>query len=500
MYQIKHNVPDNFNLSKTKGYFMDVRLHDGDEIIQAQSLFLAINFEWFNSKLSELFSQRKDSSQLIYDIDLPLNPDKAFQKLHNAFYSRSLMIEIENSAKLLQVAKFYGASSFIDPIKDFIEKSTNVENVLSIVQSLSLHGSADFAAKICSKFIAQFIHDIVFSNPIRKYNNLDIIFEHLPDATVLAAALKDEIFDEPSEERKTEFLKQQQEKRKMMRRLRHENSLNVITDIQKIHLIDKYVGERHLNDNEREALATTINWDAEDTFSYLVNYNCDWVPARISRKLYQKILSSRRQTAHAMNNIIEENKSKYSGWRIFNWLNEEFYSKAATEDSCVHLFQFISTIGGQSSILDNNLFQFIKFTSTGYPIFDTQNIMVDNNTYYCSMSTKDSLSLIIDTKPTIYMKLESFSVYCDPKKESSYTPALVGQEYKYLQELDLALYHHDQLVSTQTLRFTTNVLKDIKLEKTDISINKFVLSTKPSGIPQALRIRFIDIIGRFVDC
>jgi len=242
--------------------------------------------------------------------------------------------------------------------------------------------------------------------------------------------------------------------------------LDDISPSEKVELIDSYIGEREVSDDEKESLASVIDWTIPNAHNILVANVCDWVPAHISRSLYSKALDARRRTLVAFDKEANE-APKYLGlWFPLSWLTSVARADLCDETPIVDAVEFMSTFGIFRSKLDPRKYTLLDATGTKSLSDDfTPGNVLTKEGYFVSVTNEGELPYFqLDFGIHAGVKTLSLDISCEAANASG-TPKQVPQKLNitgYVQGADEAIYDHE--FSYAKAKLDENGFRQVKLE------------------------------------
>ena len=125
------------------------------------------------------------------------------------------------------------------------------------------------------------------------------------------------------------------------------------TSDEVLSIIDQFHETTPVKDeNEMEKLARTIDWTSSDAYMFLARHKCRWVPPRIGRPLYRKMMAARRRTYYEwQKRAMQQNEaSESSRWFTLAWAQEVRNATGRVETTS-NLIRFASTLGSDKQPL-----------------------------------------------------------------------------------------------------------------------------------------------------
>lgn len=399
----------------------------GQESIPCHKIILSKESTWFKN----YYSAHTSSINEVLEVQVPVNPENIFPEIINFFYFSKLNITIKNIAPLYFCSVFYGIEKLLFIMKMHLARALNKKTALFLCSDLVKY-KLDEAASTVAPIFAEELHHILMKEPALFMKN-DIFRSSSPK--VIAAMLKDPQLDD-------------------------------ISVSEKVELIDEYIGQKVISEDEKESLASVIDWTIPSAHNILVSNVCDWVPARISRSLYSKALDARRRTLVAFSKEAEE-APKYLGlWFPLSWLTSVVKADACDETPIVDAVEFMSTFGIFRSRFDPRKYTLLDATGTKALSSDfAPGNVLTKESYFVSVTKEGELPYFeLDFGIHAGVKTLSLDISCEAANASG-TPKEVPQKLNiagYVQGSDEAIYDHE--FSYAKAKLDENGFKQVKLE------------------------------------
>ena len=280
------------------------------------------------SKFSTFF--KKYFSMKTYDpeniqVHIPFTTnDNSFQQIIDFMYTNQIQISEKNVMNILAHSILYGISSLEIMIKDILIPRITDSNVLLFLKTITdLHIPEEVLNKfpdLCEN-LERLIKESFFLT--------DFVALHFSDFSESIS----KIYDSVNPRLLSMILK-----------------ATDLSDGKKAKIINDYVETKKnfilFKEKDFIYLTNVINWDTEDSYIYLTQNTCDWVIPSVSRRLYSKILTKRRESSHAFSDKTEKLKSTiFQNWFSFAWITVVADSLGQKETPQIELADFIGTLG-----------------------------------------------------------------------------------------------------------------------------------------------------------
>ena len=490
MASINERLFSRLDAFRSNSTFVDVVLRYNEDEYLAHRIFLAKYSAWFRDYFKNEQESGKvlEANERVY-IDLPENPNGAMLLILNALYSGHLKITISNAPDLLKVSVFYGFNQFSQLIRSFVKKTLTEQTCLEYAQQFIQHDLIDDAKSLC-KFIAEKLVDDFTQVGVPHAVNKKNVFAKITDGRVFAEILKNPVFNDLIKDKKG-------------------NDVTILSEDDKVRLIDEYIGDRVVDlIEEQEALASVIDWTTDYAHTYLVRYRCDWVPASISRYLYNKILDFRRNDVTVFEKDCESAAPTLSRWFPFSWFQFIADAIPTTETPIVDVNKFISTLGGCASQFNPIDYGMINTEideatqSQGNVLYPAKYIVEDSPSFfaaYTNLETKQVPAAVLNYGK--HVKIQSTDIYINP----CVLIVLEGQTpVKYITRSSNYQPIPDQIIVTTNNKDTfANIRKPATKEIATVipynqTFTEIKFSLKPQSPYQLLRLLKVDIRGKFL--
>lgn len=288
----------NFNYYRLNHLFIDCSLKSNDQIYPCHRIILALKSQYFY----EYFKSKSES-----EIELPINPNNFFNEILTYLYTGDIHLNSKNIAIACKFSEFYKIDCLDKLIQHQFRNILSLKNCLKISKSLRANGVHSKDDQISEIILNDFL--------MNKIDDIKQIFSSISPNVLSKILIKFK---------------------------------NAIKDDQKVSLIEEYLISQEssdLSEKEKEALASVIDWSNPDSYKYIINYKCDWVPSKIIKPKINQILDLRKTLIEKVDNdfkLVSEDVSKfYPLFHICEIGNSDINEK--TNHDITH---FLSTIGG----------------------------------------------------------------------------------------------------------------------------------------------------------
>ncbi|OHT05285.1 hypothetical protein TRFO_26970 [Tritrichomonas foetus] len=314
----RERLQSNFELYRKNKTFCDCKIVLSDHEVLAHRLVLAK----YSSFFLDLFMKTNEKG--IYAFRPEFNPQDTLESVIDFLYTNQIDLDQSNLVAYLSVSKFYGIPILEEIVTEQFPQCTNKDTVLEFCRQC-VEYNIPAQAKI-------FVPTVAENWSSYQINN---IYSHI-DPTILADVLND-------------------------------SHLANLKQDAKLQIIDGFISLHPTTTNEqREQLATVIDWSHPAAYQYLVRHNCEWVPARIARQLMRRIMKERRYTFRKLqervnfvpessNNSISAraaNDGEISRWFLFTWMISIHRADVIKDQYTIPIINFLSTYGGLSQGFD----------------------------------------------------------------------------------------------------------------------------------------------------
>ena len=496
---------------KTK--FIDCIIHSGKETYKAHRIVLARYSKWFYDYFQQEEQKKSLGVNQAIEIDLPVNPQNQFVTILNAVYSNELSITRDVSPALLKISVFYGFNKFIEPIKNFIENTTNEMTVLRYVRSFINYELYD-ESFLFTTLLAKAIRTIYEEPDSTLAITMKDLYDYITDGRVFAMILKNRKLCPITDE---EFAAKLERRKKRAEELKPSNSGQTsnlpikynherplyLTDEQKVYEINKYCQVHPpKTEEEKQALASVIDWNKEGYWQFMLNYDMDWLPANIARPIYKKILENRTPTIEAFDKDLNSLKSdEVSHWFPFTWLSSIYNAKVNVTTPQHDIINFIATLG--NSVENFNPYGIIDVKPVGIQTsieLAPENILKNDDSYFSCLAdinekTPNPPQLIIDFGSSTHIKVNSITINCDIHHHSPNNDLI-----KLPKGFDIQLINeeHKQKIEFK-LPMEKPIVKHTFDEENSCPIINKIIITLDTDCPlfEVLRIKNVEVNGIF---
>ena len=371
---LKNYISNRFEEFRKLGNFIDCVLVYGDERICCHRHVLARYSGWFKNYFEEhndeFFGDGNGIKQnYVQEILIPLNPNNVMKQIVDFLYKGHIHFTTELIVSYLYCADFYKIST--------LEKIAQYQ--FNELKNVSHETTLFFAKRLID------------------YNLTSMYLQLAP---IIATQLSNILKKQPTKLVKNDIFKSLNPK--LFRKVLEEPAVKDLSDYAKAQLIDEYVCEdMKLTEEDKEDLASTINWDDKASYKILVSFDCDWVPSKISRNLYKQILDVRRhnidildKTTQQINNNSKDDHLFVNRWFLFPWIHVIRYSKKCDSNPKINIVDFISRLG----------FLNHKIDAVGYGLFSTSSSKPISSNYQSKYAFSDQdyfLTALADELPYI---------------------------------------------------------------------------------------------------
>lgn len=344
---------------KAKQFNDCVLVSDTEERFPCQRLILAQVSGWFDRYFNEHPIKKIGD---ICEVQVPVNPDHILEKFIELIYTNYSEITISNLPLLLKMAVYYECPTLVRALKHFYLDATNDDTVLHLAKKfieLDLIEDAKSLAPSIAKHLKR-----IHNNETDLRFSIDELFQSL-SPPVFASVINEDLLKKvgPNERK--------------------------FTDEDKVRYIDNFVlfnGREITDEEEKEALASPVDWKSPLAFQYLTRHQCDWLPARISRPLINRILNNRRLILNGLRRSMKKATDKVSRWYVYSWAQSCRNAITVRGEPRIDVINFIRTLGGITKPLDPVRYGFFHtFCTPGKPLtedFSPSNVVLDNDQLY----------------------------------------------------------------------------------------------------------------------
>ena len=356
-FSINQRLPSHFHAFKQNdGRFCDVILDfPKHSPIKAHRVLLAKESEWFHEYFAEHPMRQGETVQTVA---CPVNSGEVFPEIIKFLYENQIQITLEKIPPLYHCAYFYNFRKLLTITRMHLQRAINKQTALFLCSNLVKYGMDEAASLIAPLFAEELLH--IYENQSAMFTKSDIFKVCSP--FVLSVVLKN-------------------------------FQLDILTEEKKVELIDEYVGDRVIeNEDDKEALASVIDWTSDKAHNILVANKCDWLPAHISRGLYSKAINARRETLVAFNKTLENAQDYIGRWYPLSWLTSISKAELSTDPPKVEALDFMSTFGIYNKKLDPRKYALVEVESSK-PLseeFDPSTLLTGEN-YFVSRTGENEL-------------------------------------------------------------------------------------------------------------
>lgn len=346
--------------------FTDCRLVSGDVKIPCQRIVLAKVSNWFDKYFEEHPITKYGD---VCEIEVPVNPKNILEQFINLIYTNYADVTILNLPLLLKMSVFYDCPTITKALQILYHDATNDDTVLYLAKEFISLGLIEDARSLAPS-IAMHLKRI-HNNEKELRFSIEDLFDSL-SPPVFAAVINQDL------------LKQNGEKELPF------------TDEDKVRYIDSFVlyhGKEITDEEEKEALASPIDWTSPSAYQFLARHKCDWLPAKIARPLINRIIKNRQALQKYLERGVKKASPEVSRWYIYSWAQSCRNASYEREDPEVNVVDFIRTLGGTTDPIDPVRYGFIdafctpcdKKTLEGKPLtsnFSPSNVLLTDNQLY----------------------------------------------------------------------------------------------------------------------
>ena len=247
---IDNILPYHYNKFFFVNEFTDISIHTNKEVIPAHKIFLAYNCKYFH----KLFA---DSAESISDYTIPFNPLSEFKTFISALYSGQLRVTRKSLIPLISISEYYSCEYMIKILKFYFSKIFPDGPTVDCIKQFCKCG--------CLKFSLEYIDQIILLISQSSESQKQKIFKHIYIEHLLEIV-------------KSKYYKSL---------LSNERFLLISRVCQKY---------TNISQEDKEKLSSTLDFNFDDIQSYVLNYNINWIPFSVSKKIFSNILDYRRKT------------------------------------------------------------------------------------------------------------------------------------------------------------------------------------------------------------
>lgn len=421
-------------------------------------ILLASRCKWFERKFSECQDQKYPT------IEAPMNPDDNFGLFLEMMVTGKGDITLEKLPSLIKMATFYESEMYITMFRYFLGQQcfTDQATLLSVIEnlvSLDLERDAIFLApKLSNNFIA-----LLNGSTSCPFTWVDVLKKTSP--MVFVRLMTDAL------------------------------EVKELEEMEKVKLIEEFASYHTImKTEEKEALASLINWDGVMDYRYLNTYDCDWVPDQIARKILSNIITMRRRViASAGKDIKNIKKDKVSRWFTFTWCQAIRDCQITRGRPKNRILDFISTLGGNAMRFDPIAYGMLSGTGNSFCLdgYGLSNLFKTNR-YYMAIPANDRASVTIDLRDAT-VQVQSIEI------DTSVPSVLHGRQYiphspvPSPSSVELILDNHN--VGVVPHDSGDNEISDF----TDVDVSKIsiVFGKVNSKGGSVARLSWFDVTGQF---
>ena len=456
---------------RSSGSFTDVILRYNSEEFPAHRIILAKFSGWFKKYFTADKTVLKPNCQIT--IDIPENPEDSIKTVLTALYEGKLKLTVENAPAILKICVFYEIPHLTVAVRNFVSDSVNQTTVLHYARRFIEYGLLQ-DAKGLAGIIAEEL-DKYYKNPGVPGNITEQqIFEAVSDGRVFADVVSHE---------------------KMV------SSQACNTEEKVVGIIDKYVGERIItNIEEQEALASIINWEQPESYLYLVKFKCDWLPARIYRKLVCKVIDNRRKNANCFEEDSNKQGKDVSRWFVFSWITSVSKAIETKSTPVVKINEFIRTLGGESKPFNPVLFGIVDAKVVGRiagKIYGPENILDGTDSFLSITSGQKeaAVSLLFGKHDTLNISKITFDfkVFRTPNSGAQTIGKEEDKYFKVPSYVDI----QSKLNGNENTKLQFKGISDLTEADLNQKFNEITFSYAGSVIT-IFRIANVEFVGQFL--
>ena len=423
-FSISLQLKQNAQSFRADSKFIDCVIHSGDREFPSHRIFLAKFSQWFHDFFTEQSKTSDSISAKVIDIEIPLNTESCFGQVLDALYGKDLHISINNAPAILKIVTFYGISIMKDAVIKYIRETTETMTVLYYIKKFIEYELFDQAI-ILTPFIAKSIkRTIKYPNETHVITMKDVL-KNVTDGRIFAMILKDKKLKELSqseieaklERRKAKSMEKLDKKTfKSMITPKYDRNIAFLSQEQKVALIDEFVSHHEINQEERNALASVIDWARTDVCGYLLKYNCDWAPYNVQRNCIKKIIKKRRKNIKNFEDKCElHDVERKMISRVFPlaYIPNIYYADDNGDEQNYDLVKRISLYGDNKEI-DLLLYGIAKVEHVG-DVFNANNeascVLRNDNSYFIGYGNDEtSPGVVISFDKLAAAKIKSLTI------------------------------------------------------------------------------------------
>ena len=443
-----------------KKLFIDCILKSNENEFHAHKLILSKESKWFNNYFMN--HPTLDSVQII---ELPFCSGNSFLDVIKLLYSVPIDITISKAILLLKYGNIYGIPKLLMIANSFLNEVVNEDNVFKVTREMILNDITEEAFKYVDLLSRLFFK----AKPVQRKN----MYASL-SPKVLAKILQSQEF-------------------------------NNVSDKEKVEIIEDFIGDKVINENEKKDLESVINWNDPNAYLYFTNFKCSWVTNLTARPLLIKTLDIRRDNIINFSNESKSASEKVSRWYPFIWAHhiaQTIYCKESPAVKIVHLANTLgiltksSTNPGKYGLLN------IDSSPPLLPIekFLARNgVLEDDKIYFLSKDLSyenETPFYSIKFSPNAHFLLSNILI-------DSYLPRFHNQSQRnapqsVMLEGESSKNGKSECITLDPqLQFSKGIAKKTFNSSTPVSSIKFSLK-QPSKDECILRVKYVDLVGKFL--
>lgn len=496
-YNINIRLPTKFqNFRKDFPVFDDcvIQMKSGKQF-RCNRIFLAKNSKVF---YKYFLDHPKTKNEFLVDnvivFEVSDIDDNSMEDFLNMLYHNYIKLTVYNIPKLLKIASSYQFTEITPILRSFYLDAANDETLLYLAKEFIQNG-LESEAKCLSPLIATHLIRIEQHDATEKFK-CDDIYNALSPSIFSAVLI---------ERNKLQSNKKIPSRQGTQLYLYNYGPFsNEVTSICYIEDYVKLKGLKTLTSQDKEDLASVIDWSNPISYIYLTEYPCDWLPAKYARPLISIILKKRVLRLRDLSKEIKKSSGTTSRWFLISSLRS--IQKGGQYKEPLPAIELIRTLGGLVPPFDPVKYGLLNIKSSK-PLIRTNppenSFIRDPHSYFISKTEGSTMPYIeFDLGPHISFKPKEFILdsrvrYLDSQfsiKKSEYA------KNKGLVEFV------DVISSTKDNEETTiNHCPIPKPESNegahvnipDCSKMKFVLNGKTSSHYNIFRVSTLEVIGEF---
>ena len=359
----------NYKKFRDEDKFTDITLLSDSTSLKCHRIVLARQSVYFH----QILPDHKDPT-----FTVPKNPGNVLPTVIDFLYGSDIVVTSENFAPLLFCARCYAIQRLITYLHSIFKDVMNVTNVLELAKSFDDLYCGEMDEEIANMITPMFLKQDLFTRPE---------FYNVMSPSLFMAVL--------------------------MR-------IPGLSTVQKLKWIDEYFAAKYHNKPfhplDARAFAGMFDWTQKDSYKWLLETECAWLPVDISRGLYSTILDKRRKI------IAKTSKLKVSD--TIRWMMPFtlFTSIAQAEvQKTWDILSLLSTLGDTArgkNRLDPVKYGWVEYESGPQQegligkYMGPEKVMIDGE-YFCASGTKAAKPFwgIRFTVPTGFL-LKRIEVVC----------------------------------------------------------------------------------------